>query len=253
MEEQERPDFPASFWAQIEAAQIGVDQHFWERLLAFRAPRRHTITLEEFNAREYAVKAPEPKRPEALRMAIGEYALNLFAAEGQLYPDDPRLRSWYDKLAERIVSRILGVIADVESLALPGRLAYHGLAEADMRKAARDEVNKQISARLDPPKSSTPLPPEVEAQVNSPAARRRDGVADSSLVEHRRKLLAEYKLATGNPADLRIYTASNSGIYKPEFYQWKNGKLPEGSKITKRFEAFLKSKRRPVRRNPANL
>jgi hypothetical protein len=71
-------------------------------------------------------------------------------------------------------------------------------------------------------------------------------------IEDRLKLLAEYKHATGNPSNKKIYSAHNSGIHKPEFYQWLDGRLPATSKTAKNFEAFLKSKRRPIPRKPTS-
>jgi hypothetical protein len=69
-------------------------------------------------------------------------------------------------------------------------------------------------------------------------------------VERRQKLLSEYKAATGNPSNKKIYEAKNSGIHKPEFYQWRAGRLSVDSRTTKTFEAFLRAKRRPIPRNP---
>ena len=75
---------------------------------------------------------------------------------------------------------------------------------------------------------------------------------DSSEAERRANLLAEYKKATGNPSNRNIYEARNSGIYKPEFYQWKNGILPIDSKTTINFETFLRAKRRTIPRKPTS-
>jgi hypothetical protein len=75
---------------------------------------------------------------------------------------------------------------------------------------------------------------------------------DLSEAERRANLLAEYKKATGNPSNRKIYMAQNSSIHKPEFYQWKNGNLPANSRATMRFEAFLKSRRKPIPRNPTS-
>jgi len=69
-------------------------------------------------------------------------------------------------------------------------------------------------------------------------------------IARRARLLTDYKAATG-AKDYHLYNAQNSGIHKPEFYQWVHGKLPAKSKTAKRFEAFLIAKKRPVRKNPA--
>ncbi len=66
----------------------------------------------------------------------------------------------------------------------------------------------------------------------------------------RRDLLAEYKRATADPSNKRIYEAKNSGIHKPQFYQWLRGKLSPTSETTINFERFLVEKKPPVPRTP---
>jgi hypothetical protein len=249
MEDSERPEFGASYWAQIEAARNGVDRHFWQILRAFLVSPIPRLTWEEFAAREPGSAPPEAKRPEALRMTIEEYAENLFAAEGQLYPDDPQLHLWYDKLRERIANQVVNGIKELEAANAPRSLAHHGLKKDEMRRAALNAVDRHIRARLNPP----PFPPpktgdEPRALENLSTV---PGKELKSLVVHRRELLAEYKQATGNPPDQRIYTAANSGIYKPQFYQWRDGRLPAKSKISRRFEAFLRARRKPIPRQTA--
>ena len=73
---------------------------------------------------------------------------------------------------------------------------------------------------------------------------------ENAEVQRRAQLLAEYKSATGNPSNKRIYEANNGGIYKPEFYRWLAGKLPSDSATTIAFERFLKNKKPPIPRKP---
>jgi hypothetical protein len=68
-----------------------------------------------------------------------------------------------------------------------------------------------------------------------------------SEVERRRQLLDEYKAATGNPSNKQIYEAENSSIYKPQFYEWRDGRLPASSATTFNFERFLHEKKRPIK------
>jgi len=70
------------------------------------------------------------------------------------------------------------------------------------------------------------------------------------LKQRRSALLREYKSATGNPANRQIYTVRNSGIHKPQFYEWLNGILPAGSETAKNFERFLRDKKAPIPRRP---
>jgi hypothetical protein len=72
---------------------------------------------------------------------------------------------------------------------------------------------------------------------------------DSVEIERRRKLLAEYKAATGDSPDYRIYNANNSGIHKPEFYKWKKGILSAQSTTAANFERFLREKKPPISRD----
>jgi len=71
-------------------------------------------------------------------------------------------------------------------------------------------------------------------------------------IERRKNLLADYKAATGNPSDYRIYNAANAGIHKPQFYQWRKGKLSARTKTARQFERFLREKKRPIPRKSTN-
>jgi hypothetical protein len=69
-------------------------------------------------------------------------------------------------------------------------------------------------------------------------------------IERRKKLLAEYKAATGNPSSSRIYKARNSNIHKPQFYEWLNGTLPADSLTAVSFERFLRERKPPIPKEP---
>lgn len=71
----------------------------------------------------------------------------------------------------------------------------------------------------------------------------------SPLVARRMGLLSEYKSATKNPSNRRIYTAKNSNIHKPQFHEWLKGLLPETSQTCINFERFLREKKPPIPRN----
>lgn len=66
-------------------------------------------------------------------------------------------------------------------------------------------------------------------------------------IERRRKLLADYKAATGVTSNRPIYEAENSAIHKPQFYQWLKGSLPRHSATAINFERFLREKKPPFR------
>jgi len=74
--------------------------------------------------------------------------------------------------------------------------------------------------------------------------------SEDEIRDRRAKLLAEYKATTSNPSNKRIYEARNSGIHKPEFYEWCKGTLSDDSATTTNFERFLREKKPPIPRNP---
>jgi hypothetical protein len=82
-----------------------------------------------------------------------------------------------------------------------------------------------------------------------PESTKLDGIAIDEK-SRRERLLAEYKAATENPSNRRIYSSRNSGIHKPQFYQWTEGGLPATSATTINFERFLRDKKPPIPRKP---
>jgi hypothetical protein len=121
----------------------------------------------------------------------------------------------------------------------------HHLRTTSTSERARAEFHQAFSATTpDPQPDDTLLSESTKSQADAL-------LRPETIINRRLALLNDYKQAT-RANDYRIYTAQNSNIHKPEFYQWKNGKLPDESKTTKKFEAFLKSKKRPIRRNPTH-
>jgi hypothetical protein len=87
---------------------------------------------------------------------------------------------------------------------------------------------------------------DVEIASASPELRT---VVNSIEVERRKKLLDEYKAATGGTSSRKIYEASNSGIHKPQFYEWLRGELSKSSATLIAFERFLREKKPPIPRD----
>lgn len=75
-----------------------------------------------------------------------------------------------------------------------------------------------------------------------------DTEAPDAEIHRRKGLLSEYKAATGEPSNKRIYEATNSEIHKPQFHRWLRGLLPVDSATTINFERFLREKRPPIPR-----
>ena len=76
----------------------------------------------------------------------------------------------------------------------------------------------------------------------------KDRATPKEEIQRRAKLLEAYKTATGIRANQRIYQAKNSGIHKPQFYEWRSGKLASESATAINFERFLSAKKVPIPR-----
>lgn len=72
--------------------------------------------------------------------------------------------------------------------------------------------------------------------------------SNEAEIERRQRMLAEYKAATGS-SNKQIYEAQNSGLHKPQFYEWIKAKLPAQSSTTINFERFLSEKKPPIKRS----
>ncbi len=203
-------------------------------------------------------RSPIPKTPIRLRRIIESYAWSLFHTEGTYYlGDDPRIRHWLASLANRIVEEIMCTVKDVEESGGERdlSLAHHGLTYEQILEAATSKLEELIKERLISSASGSSenirhpetLPrdavPEPQKSA-SPESKNRD----AGERERRIKLLAEYKKATGNTPDYRIYNAKNAGIHKPEFYDWKSGKLSRHSVTSQKFERFLREQKPPIPR-----
>lgn len=95
------------------------------------------------------------------------------------------------------------------------------------------------------PRRDTSGPGDLPPQNEPPP--RLDGNGE---IIRRQQLLADYRLATGNPSNKKIYEARNSGIHKPQFYGWLKGELPATSQTAINFERFLSEKKPPIPRKP---
>jgi hypothetical protein len=256
----DRPPLTLEQQVGIETAQQGVDERFWQFLWSFQALLPHA--QEEYNPRLNRLNPPIPKEPAKFQLVVSEYAKNLFMIESGMYSADaPELKEWLEGLGERIVERISNTLDDIEGKGYyqSRSFAHHDVGPEQLLATMRETIRKLIEKQLQGWISRPPLPPEVMRQMHGEPHRgairadvSQEPATVESEVDRRAKLLAEYKLATGNPPDLRLYTASNSGIHKPEFYQWRDGRLPAKSRVTKRFEAFLKAKKKPIPKNPTN-
>ena len=78
------------------------------------------------------------------------------------------------------------------------------------------------------------------------AAQPAERMGTDAEVERRRRLLEEYKAATGASEYAILQAAGRDhSCHKPEFRQWKRGELPADSETAKSLERFLAAKRPP--------
>ena len=226
-----------------------------------------SISLLETNFGSRTTGPLPPKQPIQLKRHLQSYAIMLFNEEASSvifpnvvwYPRDPQSRHWQSKLAERVEARVIQLVAKLNASFGLMRFAsydldYHGVTQPEMRQCICECLKRLIETKLAPEprtqetistKTPAPIAESNEAPPNQPPP-----IPGTSETERRKALLAEYKAATGDPADYRIYNARNSGIHKPEFYQWKKGVLPKDSGTTKNFERFLREKKIPIPRKP---
>lgn len=256
MDDEDRPPLGAHAYEVISMSLYDIEKGHRSALRELRIPYP-----AEPNA---SYSPPPPKRPETLRIAIRLFARELFIRESNAYPPSPEIAFWLTKLSERVTSRVLKAVEAVNSchawieLLIPTKSKYgldwHGLSVDDLRQTIKEELDEtkrmtlaryQPAIEKDDAQAAYKLP-----QIELPEEPTEKRPEDIGLVEYRQKLLADYKAVTGDPSNMKLYQARNSGIHKPDFYAWIKGTLPERSKVTKSFEAFLMAKRPPIPRKP---
>jgi hypothetical protein len=214
-----------TYWAQLRAMQIGPRVAFFEA---------HPVP---------------PKRPIQLSAILRGYAQKLFSTEEIEYPQHPQLQHWRLKLAERVSNKVMESVREIEDRGMLSSLKYHGLTESRMREIV-DEALREIALANLPQITKQENQPAEELALDETSHEDKETIispaSNENEIERRKKLLAEYKAATHDPSDRKIYEAQNSGIHKPQFYEWRNGKLLSNSITAKKFEAFLKAKKPPV-------
>lgn len=245
MSESDRPPLGAYAYEEIAKKRHEIELAYRQELAAMRIER--SISIPMLGLTDSSL--PPPKQPEHVRVKIIQFAGSLLRTEAYEYPAAPEIELWLSNLVERVVERVMNIIAPLNEVSpnlsrmtqlLP--LTWHGITPEEMREAAR------LGAEADMKESLRRLQPEIAQEaIENPMT---ETPSAEGIVEQRERLLSEYKAAAGNPSNKRIYEASNSGIHKPEFYQWKRGELPTNSRTTIGFEAFLKAKKRPIPQKP---
>ncbi len=276
MDQSERPKFTPEVEAHVEKVQNHAELFAWRQLQALQVLTPIAQRMERAAYPSKPFDPPAAKKPHEIRMHIRNFAQALYLAEANFYPDGPHIKEQFANLTGRILQRIRATVVDVQAAGIKQALSleHHGLSLEQMESAALDELEGWISKRLapDPPPDRPPLPPDVQAQMAdasepsnppkvltasdtlpaSPPTTEADLalVVDASEIQRRANLLQNYKTATGIRANQQIYSARNSCIHKPQFYEWCNGALPVSSATAQNFERFLTSKKPPIPRKP---
>jgi hypothetical protein len=234
----DRPPFQPAQWELIELATKQVDAGYWKVLKSQQIHYDGPETLSP------------AKTPALLLNKLEMYAGALFRAEGDQYPKKHSdYREWLTALSGRIIARILRAIDEVDATnESPAKLSYHGLSS----DAAREGLERFLAIIVNEYVGLSSLPqsppPVLPLSTSEKTTVENNLSATDSEVARRSALLAEYKAATRNISNKRIYEARNSKIHKPEFYRWLSGNLPANATPTLNFERFLREKKLPIPR-----
>lgn len=139
------PKLPLRIAASIEAQQNHLDEVYWLQLMELRVEN-------EPDSSDIAAALRQAKKPAMLMTMLADYARNLYIAEGNLYPDDPRIRQWLENLRDRIVERAMDTVEKMEESGKKRNISfkYHGVSHEQMRTVMLEEIDSQITARLGP-------------------------------------------------------------------------------------------------------
>jgi hypothetical protein len=169
----DKPNLNPFVFEQIEVALHDVDKRWWKELRKFQVP---TAVMGMFLGED----GPRPpKRPLQLTIDLASYAQSLFYAEASKYPqNDPRFRHWAMKLAERLETRVMRIVKEIDASYPLMNLDYQGLTEELMREVIRDALKqemheppalhqqKHITGTVSKPSAIVPMTPYLVEPIN---------------------------------------------------------------------------------------
>ena len=131
-------------------------------------------------------------------------------------------------------------------------IVEHAARKADaIRRCAEQQraITDALAGRVydAPPDYEPEGAPSAPAPIPTPRM-----PTQAELVKTRKGLLCEYKTATGIKSDAAIYGAKGHSAHKPEFQKWRKGLLLSTSAAGMSLERFLREKKRPTPRKPAD-
>jgi len=242
----DRPKLGSDVFEQIESEMHFQDQRFWKKLRAMQRPTSLAIKIESLTLDD---GPPPPALPVKLSNIISEYGLALIEVEASKYPrPHPGRRRWMTHLTQRTEARVMDIIERLETRDPLLSLEHHGLSRSQMLEVLQTYSTWAIDMYAFESKIKEEKQPESVPVTEKTATHEVTTFDTDPEVERRNALLNDYKVATGNPANQRLYQARNSGIHKPQFYKWLKGTLPSTSETALNFERFLREKRPPIAR-----
>ncbi len=156
---------------QIETAQQQTDRNFWQRLREMQVSTPEGYRIRRHMWPILQLQPPTPKSPNKLLGILSTYASLLFESEAVFYPDDPQLESWLTKLADRIVKRVLDVVAQLEESGSDQMvsLSHHCVSLSQMQEAMNTTLAEVIKPRLKQDSSQPPTPSAIRIKENCEA------------------------------------------------------------------------------------
>ncbi len=164
MTQADRPKLSLDVECQIEQAQNQIDLRYWNHLIQMQGltPERAQMLRKAYPT---ILQPPAQKEPHKLVSVLASYARELFDNEARFYPNDPKLKTWLESLAVRVVGKVLNAVGnlEVESSERGMGLECHDVDPKQMISTIENMVGERIAARLQPPKprpiSKAPRPP----------------------------------------------------------------------------------------------
>jgi hypothetical protein len=150
----DRPVLGLDFEYALEKSSQQFETILWQELRTMQVLT--PVGQEAFKKSPFAnypafrFQPPTPRSPVALRRILTVHPSMLFDSQANFYPNDPRLKHWLIKLAERISAKTMGIIAEVEKAGRETMMSldHHGLTQAQMRSAVNAALEERIKACL---------------------------------------------------------------------------------------------------------
>jgi hypothetical protein len=249
MDDPERPPFRRIILDHIDMILYKVDQYHWPLLTGLRVPHK--------------LPAGKPRKPPMAGVLLNQlewYASVLFTREVEQYGHyrrDPRYSMWLSKLGDRIVTRVLNAVEEIDKADENASLQYHGLsredAETGVRKICSDLAKKyvweasdeflKLKAQAEAAASQTTVPPAITPTDPSVPFK-------SAQSSERRALLTAYR---DEFPDVKIQDICWAAYqtYR-EWKRWISGKAKGGLKPDRTFRRILTCGKPPeeIRRQP---